>query len=92
MTIVKIKYSNYQSIKNFLINGSGNDNNIYGTKLKALFKLIETKGEPIETNEKKLQGLKALPINEGEFIAIKRIPVNGSFYPCVLHTYLLTTL
>lgn len=90
MKSVNIKESNYWSIYDFAM--SRNRPEMQGTKLKALFKLIDKKGEPIDTNCDDLKGLKALQIAEGEFIAIKRTAINGSFYPCKLQTYLLTTL
>lgn len=85
-----IKEANYWSIYDFAMHR--NRPEMQGNKLKALFKLIELKGEPIETNDQKLFGLKALQIKEGEFVAIKRTAVNKSFYPCMLQTYLLTYL
>lgn len=89
MNTPNIKQSNREQIKRFAINGA---TELQGTKLKALFKLIEKKGEPIETEEPKLKGVKALQIAEGEWIAIKRIGIAGTFYPCCLQTYLLTEL
>jgi hypothetical protein len=94
----KIKEANYWSIYDFAM--SRNRPEMQGNKLKALFKLIEKRGEPIETKETNLNGLKALEIKPGEWVAIKRTTfgkpagqLNGQpFYPCMLQTYLLTTL
>lgn len=94
----KIKEANYWSIYDFAM--SRNRPEMQGNKLKALFKLIEKRGEPIETKEKNLNGLKALQIKPGEYVAIKRTvfgkaagQLNGQpFFPCMLQTYLLTHL
>lgn len=87
---VNIKESNYYCIKDFFTNQSRPE--MQGNKLKALFKLIQKKGEPIQTEDKSLQGVKALKISDSEFIAIKKTPINGNFYPCMIKTYLLTSL
>jgi len=87
---VYIKKSNYWMLYDFVRNRIRPE--MQGTKLKAVFKLIESKGEPIETDCNKLKGVKALQIAEGEYIAMKRTGINGSFYPCCLQTYLLTEL
>lgn len=89
-TKANIKESNYWSIYDFAMSRPRPE--MQGTKLQALFKLIEKRGEPIETKENNLNGLKALQIKEGEYIAMKRTAINGSFYPCMLKTYLLTDL
>lgn len=90
MKAVNIKEANYWSIYDFAM--SRNRPEMQGNKLRALFKLIELKGEPIQTNDEKLQGVKALQISEREYIAMQRTPIKDSFYPCVLRTYLLTKL
>lgn len=90
MQTVNIKKANYWSIYDFAM--SRNRPEMQGNKLRALFKLIELKGEPIQTNYEKLKGVKALQISENEYIAIKRTAINGSFYPCKLETYILTNL
>jgi hypothetical protein len=89
--LVNIKEANYWAIYDFA-NGR-NRPEMQGTKLQALFKLIQKKGEEITTQDTKLNGIKALQISGSEFIAITRTPVTKqSFYPCMLKTYLLTTL
>lgn len=85
-----IKESNYWCIYDFAMNRSRPE--MQGNKLKALFKLIEKRGEPIKTKEESLKGLKALQIRQGEWVAIKRTAMCANFYPCQLKTYLLTQL
>ena len=93
-----IKEQNYYCIKDFAM--SKDCPEMQGTKLNALFRLIEKKGEPIQTDDKKLQGVMALQIAPSEWIAIKRTAfgkpageLNGQpFYPCMLETYLLQSL
>lgn len=85
-----IKEQNYWCIKDFAM--SRNRPEMQGNKLKALFRLIEKKGEPIDTKDKTLAGLKALQIAEGEWVAMKRTAIQESFFPCMLKTYLLTSL
>lgn len=95
---VNIKESNYWSIYDFALSRCRPE--MQGNKLKALFKLIDKRGEPIETTDEKLNGLKALQIKPGEWVAMQRTvfgkpagELNGQpFYPCMLRTYLLTAL
>ena len=88
--MTNILKQNYQIIKSFSFGGQPME--MKGNKLKALFKLIENKGELIETDDNKLSGLKALAIADCEYIAINRTAIQDSFYPCILKTYLLTSL
>ena len=93
--MTNIKKSNHRQIIDFAFK---NNSNLQGGKLKALYQLIQKKGEKIETiatrfsEENSLKGLKALQISETEFIAIKRIGSENTFYPCCLKTYLLTAI
>lgn len=89
-TAINLKESNYWCIYDFAM--SRNRPEMQGSKLKALFMLIEKRGEPIETTNEKLNGLKALKISSCEWVAMKKTSINGSFYPCMLQTYLLTEL
>lgn len=84
-----INDSNCKTIINFVKNLDCSE--MQGNKLKALFKLIDLKGEAITTEYQKLKGLKALRIKEGLFVAMKRTAINGNFYPCKMETYLLET-
>jgi hypothetical protein len=86
----KIKEANYRSIYQFAIGGQPKE--MQGTKLQALFKLIQTKGEVVTTENKDLNGMKALEIKPGEWVAIKRTAIRDSFYPCTLRTFILTKL
>ncbi len=88
--MVRIKTQTYWSIVDFCNNR--NRAEMQGDKLKALYTLIQRKGEPIKSNDDLLNGLKALQISECEYVAIKRTGRNETFYPCVLKTILLTSL
>lgn len=66
---------------------------ITGIKLESLYKLIQSKGEPIETKDPNLSGLKCLEYDAGQYVAIKHTPTKrNSFFPCMLKTYHLTEL
>lgn len=88
MQTVNLKPANIEKIRAFA--ASAQSIAMTGLSAQALYKLIQKKGDPITSDDKHVHGLMALPIAEGEWIAIKRIAVNKNFYPCVLHTYLLT--
>lgn len=61
---------------------------ITGTKLKALYRLIQIKGEPIKApSNKEINGVKALEYDKGSFVAMIHTPIKkGSFFPCKLKT------
>ncbi len=87
-----IKESNRWAIHDFSV--LNQQQRITGTKLKALHKLIQMKGEPIkaEGNEQ-INGVKALEYEKGTFVAIIHTPVKkGSFFPCMLKTINLKNL
>jgi hypothetical protein len=86
----KIKESNYWFIYDFAMGRRRIE--MQGTKLQALYKLIQKRGEKIETEYKDLKGVMALEIKTGEWIAIKRTSVRDSFYPCTMKTFILTQL
>ena len=67
---------------------------LQGTKLKALYKLIQAKGQTVTTNdtESKLNGLKAIEIEPQTFVAISRRAVGPDFYPCSMQFHLMTEL
>lgn len=88
MKTVNLKFANVEKIRAFA--ASAQSIAMTGLSVQALYRLIQRKGEPVKSDAKHVHGLLALPIAEGEWIAIKRIAVNKNFYPCVLHTYLLT--
>lgn len=87
----QIKPANIEQITHL---ANGNPYAIQGEKLKALYTLIQKKGEPVQTDDKelKLNGVMCLEITNGQFVAIKRVGPKDKFFPCVLHTYLLTTI
>lgn len=86
-----IKERNQWSIRDFATRQLTRD--IQGTKLQALYKLIQMKGEPIKSEDAKLNGVMALRFSERELIAIKKTPIKpDSFYPCMMQTYILTLL
>lgn len=85
-----IKEANYWCISDFAKGYRRPE--MQGTKLQALFKLIQTKGEVVTTENKDLNGMKALEIKPGEWVAIKRTAIRDSFYPCTLRTFILTKL
>lgn len=89
-TPVKIKEQNKWAIHDFCI---GQTQRITGNKLKALYYLIQSKGEPMETKDKELNGVKVLEYTEGQYIGLIHTPIKkGIFFPCKLKTIQLTTL
>lgn len=89
MIPINLKPNNYRQIVDHVQKRS---NDLQGSKMHALYKLIEKKGETIQTEFNKLAGVKALQISPAEFIAIKRVGGAKNFYPCCLQTYLLTSI
>lgn len=67
---------------------------VQGTKLKALYTLIQKAGEPVTTTDEKspLNGLKALRLDANTFIVLSRRAVGPDFFPCSMHMYLLEEL
>ena len=90
MPQANIKPSNYYAIKDFVEGRKRSD--MQGTRLNALFRLIEKKGEPIKSEDVRFNGVKALQISECEYVAIKRTGPLHSFFPCALQSILLTKL
>ena len=65
-------------------------NPIQGKRMEALYSLIQKKGNPIESEEAKYNGIMALEFSKGEYIAIKRIgEKENSFFPCAIRTLYL---
>jgi hypothetical protein len=87
----KIKPSNVWAIHDFsLLNQS---HRITGNKLIALYRLIQKKGEPIQTEDEELKGVNVLEYDSGKYIGFIHTPIKkGSFFPCKLKTINLTTL
>jgi len=90
---VRIKDRNMWAIKDFALSRSGT---LQGSKLEALYMLIQKRGEPITTQDNpltdSLNGVKALCFTEGEHIAMLRTGSPTKFYPCSLKTILLSEL
>ena len=62
----------------------------YGIGYKALYELIQRKGDVVESTDKLYDGIKALRYKPGFSIAIIRDMDNGvDFYPCRLRTICL---
>ena len=83
-----IKESNYWAIHDaFLLK---NDERIQGSKLEALDRLIQRKGEFLELE---LETIKALHLGNGTYISmiVTRLKSN-SFYPCRIKKYHLQKL
>ena len=88
-----IKEQNYWMLKDIGLRGVESRSEVRGNKLQAIYKLIQKRGEPIQTSDPLLNGVKALQFADGEYIAIKKTSHKaGSFYPCAIKTILLTTL
>jgi len=82
----RLKESNYWMLHDIAMKGIESRKEAVGTKVKAIFKLIQMKGEPIETDDPKLNGVKALEISPGEFIAMQRTGHRADFFPCAIRT------
>ena len=92
---MNIKESNYYMLKDFATDHCRRPE-VQGTKLRAIYKLIQSKGEPIKSERKDLDGAKAIEIAKGEYLSMIRIAVGATrdshFYPCAIRTILLTEL
>ena len=87
-----IKPKHEALIRHFLTSDPTTETEIQGRKLMALHRLIQMKGEPIDTTDPKLHGLKAYQFSPTEYIAIKHTPTTArSFFPCITKNYLLST-
>lgn len=86
--MIHIKESNYWAIHDaFLLN---DDKRVQGTKLIALDKLIQSKGEFLNLPDKQIKGLE---ISKGTFIAMEVTRVKkDSFFPCKIKKYHLQKL
>lgn len=81
----------YHEIKDFAVHNC--KNTLIGTRLQALYRLIQYKGEPMQTTYEKMQGVKVLKISECEYIGFLHTPMKkNSFFPCKLQTIFLKTL
>jgi len=87
-TPINIKPQNYGAIHDaFALN---DDNRVVGTKLEALNRLIQRKGEILNISDKQI---KALNLGEGTYIAMEVTSIKkGSFFPCKIKKYHLQKL
>ena len=91
MNTVNIKPSNKWAIHDFAL--LNQQQRITGTKLEALYKLIQTKGETMRTKDEQLKGVKCLQYSSGEYVAIIHTPTQkGKFFPCMIKTVHLAEL
>lgn len=82
-----MKQFNQTEIINF---AKGEQNSIEGLKLHGLYRLIQAKGEPMQTEEEKLNGVKVLSIGNGFYFGLIRTSFGKNFFPCVMKSILLT--
>lgn len=87
-----IKESTYWLLKDIGLRGIEARPEVQGDKLKAIYRLIQRRGEVLQTNCKDLQGVKALEFAEGEYLAMRRNGPKNSFPPCAIKTILLNNL
>ncbi len=86
MPAVNIKQSNYNIIKDFTAGRARPE--LQGNKLRALFNLIQKKGEPITSStDHTLLNLPCLEIAPGEYVAAKRTAYGPDFYHCAIKMY-----
>ncbi len=88
--MIYLKKKNRWLIHQFAIMGM--TQKIQGSKLEALHRLIQIKGEPIEA-EGDLNGIMALEFAEGQYVAMRHKPVKKeNFYPWKLTTNHIETI
>ena len=81
--MIYINQKNYFALKDFVL--YDDYSRIQGSKLEALYKLIQKRGELMQTNDPVLSGVKCLEFSKGEYIALIVTSFKkGSFYPCKL--------
>lgn len=85
---INIKPQNYWAIHDaFLLN---DDKRVQGSKLEALDRLIQLKGEVLNLSDKQIKGLN---LGGGTFIAMEVTRIKkDSFYPCKIRKYHLQKL
>lgn len=73
---------------------AGDPSPVQGSKLKALYTLIQKAGEPVTTTDEKspLKGIKALRLTADTFIVLSRRAVGPDFFPCSMQIHLMTEL
>jgi len=89
-TAVRINERNKWAIHDFC---QGNTHRITGTRLKALHRLVQKKGEPMQTKDEQLSGVKVLEYTSGSYVGFIHEPYKkDSFFPCKIKTIQLTNL
>lgn len=91
--MIQIKKSNYWAIHDFVNHST--QTILQGSKLEALHRLIQNKGEPMETEREDFKGVKVLDYSNGKgsFIGLIVTQVKkDSFYPCKIKTISLQQL
>ena len=84
--MVHIKESNLNKILSF---ANGNNNEIQGSKLEALYTLIQKKGIEISESENtKLIGIKAMELPNLQHIGIVYKGYSKNFYPCTINIFI----
>lgn len=87
---MNLKAQNYHMLKDWANHQKRPD--MTGSKLHALYKYIQKKGELIQSDDAKLNGVKCVKISGSEFIALKRTGSPDKFFPCAIKTIILTIL
>ena len=89
---VLIKASNYWAIHDLAL--LGNWSRVQGTKLQALYHLVQCRGKVLEgPHDIKYKGIKVLEYGDGCYIGFIRIAYKaGTFFPCKLHVVSLQEL
>lgn len=82
---VNLKPANVEMLFDFAKNGD--TDYIQGSKLFAMLRLMDIKGELITSNEPTIDGLKALPLKNGYWIVCKKTTFKFGCF--ALKTYLL---
>jgi hypothetical protein len=78
---INLKQHNISEIDKFIENHF--NTTIQGTKLHALYNLIQRKGKRVESKENsKLNGKKVLEYKPGNYICLDRTGSKKSFFPC----------
>ena len=82
---VLIKASNYWAIHDLAL--LGNWSRIQGTKLQALYHLVQCRGKVLEgPNDSRYKGIKVLEYGDGCYIGFIRTAYKAdTFFPCKLH-------
>jgi len=70
----------------------GYPTNIVGSKLIALYNLIQKKGEPMVSEDKRYNGVKVIWYSKTDGVGFIRQSTGKSFFPCVLRTIQITKL